>query len=121
MPGLAKLVLGVIALFVIVNSQTCNRQPTPTANAAPSRAMSAPALPVQSESSEIAEVRLEQCRAKLKQAQQLDLLQDMKFDKGIPKVWIGPTWYTLGNRVTPKRIGLVCKPSSDYSPTLPQK
>lgn len=39
--------------------------------------------------------RFEDCRAKLKQAQGLDLLTNMTFDKGIPKVWIGPTWYTM--------------------------
>ena len=41
------------------------------------------------------EARFEGCRDKLKSAQQLDLLSNMTFDKGIPKIWVGPTWYQL--------------------------
>lgn len=36
--------------------------------------------------------RMDGCRAKLRQAQQLDLLHNMTFDKGVAKVWVGPTW-----------------------------
>lgn len=39
--------------------------------------------------------RFEGCRAKLKAAAQLNLLKDMSFNKGIPKVVIGPTWYRI--------------------------
>lgn len=39
--------------------------------------------------------RLEDCRAKLKAAVPLDLLKDMTFKEGVPKVVIGPTWYKL--------------------------
>lgn len=39
--------------------------------------------------------RLSECRDKLKAAQKLDLLSNMTFDKGIPKVWVGATWYQM--------------------------
>ena len=41
------------------------------------------------------EARLEECRSKLKAAASLDLLKDMSFSGGHPKVVIGRTWYTL--------------------------
>src|SRR5690606_33348608 len=41
------------------------------------------------------DARMEGCRAKLKQAQAIDLLHNMTFDKGIPKVWVGPTWAAI--------------------------
>lgn len=39
-----------------------------------------------------ADARLESCRAKLKQAQEIDLLTNMTFEGGKPKVWVGRTW-----------------------------
>jgi hypothetical protein len=41
------------------------------------------------------DARMEGCRAKLKQAQAIDLLHNMTFDKGIPKVWVGLTWAAI--------------------------
>lgn len=41
------------------------------------------------------EARFEGCRAKLKMAQQLDLLRGMTFDGGRPTVTVGPTWYRI--------------------------
>lgn len=39
--------------------------------------------------------RLESCRSKLKAAAQLNLLKDMSFDGGRPKVVVGPTWQRI--------------------------
>ena len=39
--------------------------------------------------------RLEECRAKLKAAVPINLLKDMTFKGGVPKVVIGPTWYKI--------------------------
>jgi hypothetical protein len=38
--------------------------------------------------------RFEQCRAKLKKAQKLDLLYDLKIDP-LPRVIVGPTFYSI--------------------------
>lgn len=39
--------------------------------------------------------RLEGCRSKLKAAAQLNLLKDMSFDGGRPRVVVGPTWHRI--------------------------
>lgn len=39
--------------------------------------------------------RLEGCRSKLKQAVEIDLVANMTYDGGVPKLWIGPTWNTI--------------------------
>lgn len=39
--------------------------------------------------------RLEQCRETLKKSQQLDVLHNMTFDGGRPKVWVDKTWHQL--------------------------
>ena len=41
------------------------------------------------------EARFEDCRAKLKKAQQLDLLYNLDFKGGEPLVVVGPTFYTV--------------------------
>ena len=42
------------------------------------------------------DAEFEQCRAKLKKAQQIDLLYDLKFDKGkAPYVVVGSTYFTI--------------------------
>jgi hypothetical protein len=38
--------------------------------------------------------RFESCRAKLKKAQKLDVLYDLKIDP-LPRVFVGPTFYTI--------------------------
>lgn len=39
--------------------------------------------------------RLEECRTKLKAAIPLDLITNMSFDNGRPKLWVGPTWHKI--------------------------
>lgn len=41
------------------------------------------------------DAKFEGCRAKLKAAVELDMLTNMTFDKGIPKIWVGPTWHSV--------------------------
>lgn len=59
---------------------------TPTSQQAPAT----PAAPTADKNAS-----LEQCREKLKAAAQLDLLKDMSFDNGRPRVVIGPTWHQI--------------------------
>jgi hypothetical protein len=70
--------------------------PTPAPTPAPAvtpTPQQAPETPVVSTADKNAS--LEQCREKLKAAAQLDLLKDMSFDNGRPRVVIGPTWYQI--------------------------
>jgi hypothetical protein len=65
---------------------------------APAAAQRAPApVPVPAEPSRVANAdeQLEVCRAKLKIAADTGILHNMTFDDGRPKVWIGPTWYSM--------------------------
>jgi hypothetical protein len=42
-----------------------------------------------------AEKRFEDCRTKLKKAQQLEALYDLEWKRAMPKVVVGPTFYTI--------------------------
>lgn len=87
------LVIGgilVIGAFVSATQKPkASDSPAPVAPGAPA----APPPPV--ESAAASDARFEKCRDKLKQAQQLDLLSNMTFEGGRPKIWVGKTWHTL--------------------------
>ena len=62
-------------------------QPAPTPPQAPQKPAEA-AMP-----NKVA--RLEECRTKLKAAVPLDLITNMSFDNGRPKLWVGRTWHKI--------------------------
>jgi len=87
---LVGIAVGVGLLAAGVDSiEKRNARPPPVA-AAPS-----PAPVPTAEARAVSDARLESCRTKLKAAQALDLLHNMTFDGGKPKVWVGRTWDRL--------------------------
>jgi hypothetical protein len=94
----ADLARGLIgATFIVFFATGCTSSEsspsTPTPAPAPPAQLQPPASPTISSAEK--DANLEQCRDKLKAAAKLDLLEDMSFDGGRPKVAIGPTWYQI--------------------------
>lgn len=90
--GIGLVAMGVFTIHGFFADTTAGglivpAPPTVATEAAPSVA--------KAKRTEADDARLEQCREKLKKSQELDLLHNMTFDKGVPKVWVGPTWYKL--------------------------
>jgi hypothetical protein len=111
--AIVVVVVGSIVIAQFLPSPAPRRAPDPVPASTPAVASAAPAAapaanttgsgttatpaaqPEAPAKQTDSDARLEGCRAKLKAAQAIDLLTNMTFERGIPKVWVGPTWYTI--------------------------
>ena len=84
---------GAIAFIILIGSLGWLSGPEPSGqNVQPSSASTTETKTKKQSAAE--NKRFEQCRAKLKKAQNLDLLYDLKIDP-LPRVIVGPTFYTV--------------------------
>lgn len=84
--------LAILALVWIFGSRSRSDKPESTSI---SPASVAPATAPVAIRPANADARLEECRAKLKAAVPLDLITNMSFTDGHPKLWVGPTWHKI--------------------------
>jgi len=84
-----KVLFVIVLVIWVVGLVTGSHTPQPTAAQPATIQQESPAEKVEENQ------RFEECRGKLKKAQQLDLLHDLKLDGGLPTVVVGPTFYTI--------------------------
>ena len=94
------IVSAAAVLLLVVWANITQKKPTAPSPGTTGTAAPAPATKPQreqetAESKAARESRLESCRDKLKAAANLNLLADMSFDNGIPRVVVGRTWYNI--------------------------
>jgi hypothetical protein len=91
------LVLGGVGVVALILALTIGPHFAPASPGAarPPAAVASPTPTPDPAAVATADARLEECRTKLKQASTLDLLHNMTFEGGRPKVWVGETWHRL--------------------------
>lgn len=81
--------LGLVVAIIGIARGPNDQSPASRASTAPATTSPSPA------DKAVTDARFEECRTKLKKSQELDLLHNMTFDNGLPKLWVGRTWYQL--------------------------
>jgi hypothetical protein len=98
--ALAALVLFALVRVFVISSENTTPRPSQVPAAENIGTLKLPSDHVKaggtqkSKNSQPEDKRFEQCRAKLKKAQKLEVLYDLKIDP-LPRVVIGPTFYSI--------------------------
>jgi hypothetical protein len=82
------ITIGAISSLITSVSKTKSNSPSPAEEPQPQKKAN-DKLAIE------AEKRFEDCREKLKKAQQLEVLYNLEWNRAIPKVVVGPTFYFI--------------------------